>query len=203
MTEYHIPDVGIVRTGQPFRLPDGTQVNENWLGGASEADLTALGAVPVNRAERPVVNERFYRVTETQVGPDITYATEPYSVADILQARLADLAGKRYAVETAGILLGGSVIRTDEGSQAKINGAYNKVQRNPATVIDWKGANGWVALDAAQMTAIADAVADHVQDCYSTERGHSEALEALAAAEDIEGLIAHDIEAGWPATAPA
>ena len=202
MSEFYIPNLGIVRTGQPFRLADGRQFNGEWLAGASEEDRAAIGAVPVERGARPVVDERYFRVIETQDAHVISYAAESLPVTDILQRRLTDLAAKRYAVETAGVLLGDAVIRTDEGSQSKINGAYALVQRLPETLVDWKGANGWTQLNAAQMTAIATAAGQHVQACYTAERGHSEALAALAAAQDVEGLIAHDIEDGWPETAP-
>lgn len=200
MSEYYIPNLGIVQIGQSFRL-DGKQFNDAWLRGASAEDLAAIGAVAVNRAARPAVDERYYRVTEQQVEHVITYDVVALPVADILLRRLRDLAATRYTVETAGILLGGAVIRTDEASQAKINGAYSLVQRVPETMVDWKGANGWTQLNAAQMTAIATAAGQHVQACYSAERGHAEALAALAAAEDVEDLIAYDIEDGWPETA--
>lgn len=205
MSEFFIPNLGIVQTGQPFRLADGRQFNGEWLAGASAEDRAAIGAVPVNRAARPAVDERYYTVAEQWDGANITYEVMARPLADILQRRLADLAAKRYAVETAGILLGDAVIRTDEGSQSKINGAYALVQRLPETLVDWKGANGWTQLNAAQMTAIATAAGQHVQACYTAERGHAEALEAFASQDppDIEGLIAHDIEAGWPETAPS
>ena len=201
MSEFYIPNLGIVQTGQSFRL-NGVQYNDAWLAGASAEDLAAIGAVPVERAARPAVDERYYRVTETQDAHVISYAAEALPVEDILRRRLSELAAKRYAVETAGILLGEAVIRTDEASQSKINGAYALVQRLPETMVDWKGANGWTQLNAAQMTAIATAAGQHVQACYTAERGHAEALAALAAVEDVEGLIAHDIEDGWPETAP-
>ncbi|WP_374631827.1 DUF4376 domain-containing protein [Ferrovibrio sp.] len=131
----------------------------------------------------------------------VTPAFEYRPLELIIERRLADLALQRYKVEIAGIELNDAVIRTDEGSQAKVNGAYAMVQLNPALVIDWKAASGWTQLDAAAMTAIAAAVGAHVQACYSAERAHGEALEALASNEDIEGLIAYDITDGWPPTA--
>lgn len=203
MIEYRIPGVGIVAATAGFTLPNQQKIGAGWLLSAIPAELEAIGAEIVTREARPVVDERFYQVNEVETGNEITYPVVTRPIADILAARLADLAAHRYRIETAGIDLGGSVIRTDEGSQAKINGAYNKVQRNPATQIDWKGANGWILLDATQMTAIADAVSDHVQDCYSAERVHSEAMSALAAADDVEGLITYDFTTDWPATASA
>ncbi|MFC3674648.1 DUF4376 domain-containing protein [Ferrovibrio xuzhouensis] len=199
-TEYFIPGLGIVQVGSAFsfqnRLYDAA-----FLGGADAETLAALGAVPVQRAARPAVDDRYYVVSENRNNEVITYEATPRPVADILVRRQADLAAFRYGIETAGIELGGSVIRTDEASQAKISSAYSLVQRDPEMVIDWKAANGWEQLDAAAMTAIAVTAGTHVQACYSTEKLHSQAMKALADAENIPSLIDYDFTAGWPPVA--
>lgn len=86
MSEYFIPGVGIVRAGSAFKLPSGRQFNGAWLAGAKPDDLAALGAVPVNRAPRPIVDERTHRVIEHQDGPDITYTVEALDPAEIASA---------------------------------------------------------------------------------------------------------------------
>ena len=109
--------------------------------------------------------------------------------------RLADLAALRYQHETAGITLNGMTIETDRQSQALITGAWSFSQLNPAVLIDWKGVNGWIQIDAATITAIAGAVATHVQSCFSAERVHAEAIAAL---ETVEAVQAYDFTTGWP-----
>ena len=110
--------------------------------------------------------------------------------------RISELAALRYQHETAGITLNGMVIETDRQSQALITGAWSFSQLNPAVLIDWKGVTGWVQIDAATISAVAGAVASHVQACFSTERVHAEAITAL---ETSDAVTAYDITTGWPA----
>lgn len=125
------------------------------------------------------------------------YAT----VAEAVAGRKADLAALRYEKETAGITLAGASIRTDRESQALITGAWCRAQQNPNVLIDWKGENGWTQIDAATINAIAAAVGDHVQACFSKERMHSDALDALGANPEttVSDIEAYDISIGWPA----
>ena len=116
-------------------------------------------------------------------------------IPDAWQQKLSDLAAYRYARETAGITLNGAVIKTDLESQSKINGAWSNAQINPTAMIDWKAATGWIQIDAATVTAIAGAVAAHVQACFSAERVHAEAIAALETAEAVQ---AYDFTTGWP-----
>jgi len=50
-------------------------------------------------------------------------------------------------------------------------------------------------IDRTAILAISQAVAAHVQACFSNEKVHSEAISALATKEEIE---AYDITTGWP-----
>ena len=117
------------------------------------------------------------------------------SLADAKAARKADLAAYRYARETGGITVGGAEIRTDLESQAKIVGAHALVTAAPEKVIDWKGADGWVQLNASAVTAIALAVGTHIQACYSAEKTHAEAIDACATAA---AAGTYDFTGGWP-----
>ena len=112
------------------------------------------------------------------------------------ERKLSDLAALRYQHETAGITLSGMQIETDRQSQALITGAWSFAQLNPAVLIDWKGVNGWIQIDAATVNVIAGAVATHVQACFSNERLHAEAINALATSEEVAD---YDMTAGWPA----
>jgi hypothetical protein len=111
--------------------------------------------------------------------------------------KLTGLADLRWRKETGGVSLFGAAISTDRESQAMISGALGLVGANPAAVIDWKTASGWVQLDEPTVRAIALAVGSHVQACFSHERQLSE---AIAAAADFDALDLVDIAAGWPAT---
>lgn len=114
----------------------------------------------------------------------------------VKQQKLSALAALRYQHETAGITLNGMTIETDRQSQALITGAWSFSQLNPAVLIDWKAESGWIQIDAATISAIAGAVATHVQACFSNERIHAEAIAALATCEAVTN---YDLTTGWPA----
>lgn len=123
-------------------------------------------------------------------------APPPPSLESLKARKIEALALKRWMVEAGGITVNGAVIATDDRSQSKVTGALMKVTRNPATLIDWKGENGWIKIAKAEVEAIADLVGDHVQACFSRECALAE---AIAAAEDVAALEAIDINSGWPA----
>lgn len=121
--------------------------------------------------------------------------TYVYNLVDLSIAELKEYTSSRkYSAETEGITISGIGIATDRESQGMISGAYLMTQRNPARVINWKTAAGFVSVDAPMMAAIADAVADHVQACFDTEALVQAAIEAgtITTFEQID-------VAGWPA----
>jgi hypothetical protein len=76
----------------------------------------------------------------------------------------------RYAKETGGITVSGVAMPTDRETQTQLAGANSYVQATPSATIQWKLANGsFVSLSAAQISAIATAVAAHVQACFAAE----------------------------------
>lgn len=123
-------------------------------------------------------------------------AAQVVSIDEVKSRKISELAALRYQKETDGIIINGMTIETDRQSQALITGAWSISQINPTILIDWKGVNGWIQIDAATITAIAGSVAAHVQSCFSTERLHAEAIAALETSEEV---AAYDLTTGWPA----
>lgn len=119
------------------------------------------------------------------------------SLEEVRSSQLAALADKRWQVETGGTVVNGVPIRTDATSQAKIDGAVALFANDPEmTAIDFEAQPGlWVSIDAATMTAIGIAVGRHVQACFSRARALSD---QVMAAPDVEGILAVDLETGWP-----
>lgn len=117
------------------------------------------------------------------------------NIEQACNGKLSELAAYRYSKETAGITVNGSKIKTDRESQAMLTGAKAYSDLNESATIDWKGENGWVRIDRAAILAISQAVAAHVQECFSNEKVHAEAIAALSTIADIE---AYDITTGWP-----
>lgn len=132
-----------------------------------------------------------------QVAGTVTEVVEaiPMELADVKEARKADLAAHRYQIETGGLTINGAQILTDRESQATLTGAWVTVQINPAALIDWKGVNGWTQIDKATVELLAGVVGTHVQHCFSAEKLHSDAIDALAT---VEAIAAYDISTGWP-----
>lgn len=102
----------------------------------------------------------------------------------------------RWRREVGGITLpGGIAIATSTADQNRITTVIANAQLAGVTSVDFKAASGWVTLTLAEVQGIAAAIALHVQACFSAERAHHEAIEALTS---IEALQAYDVTAGWP-----
>ena len=115
---------------------------------------------------------------------------EPPSVADLK----AYAALRRWQIETGGITVGGMSVDTDRASQAMITGAFAYVQANPGMTIAFKAGGTFASLGAAEVEAIANAVAAHVQACFAAEA----TVAAGIAAGTITDIAAIDASA-WPA----
>ncbi|MCM8738276.1 DUF4376 domain-containing protein [Azospirillum sp. A1-3] len=109
--------------------------------------------------------------------------------------RKAAATAKRWEVEVAGTIVNGIPVATDDRSKTLILGKRAQAQADPDMTFRWKAVNGWVELSGAQIIAIADAVADHVQACFDRE---GELHDAIDAAKDAAAVLAVDITAGWP-----
>lgn len=117
-------------------------------------------------------------------------------LAKVKAEKCAALAAYRYGKEVSGLTLpNGMKIATDDRSKTLIAGAMIDATANPAILTDFKSNTGWVKIDATTVGVISAAVAGHVRACYSTERVHCEAVNALLTGEDVE---AYDYTTGWP-----
>jgi len=119
-------------------------------------------------------------------------------LAELKSEKQEAIRALRWQRETGGIVVGGVPIRTDEKSQAKLNGAVSLFGLDPAMteISSWEAVPGvFVSLSKAQIDGIAVAVGAHVQACFNRSRVLSE---AVAAAADKAALDAIDITAGWP-----
>jgi len=97
----------------------------------------------------------------------------------------------RWERETGSITVGGVRVLTGIEDQNRIATALVGA---PAT-LDFKADSGWVTLTLAELQGIAAAITTHVQACFSAERAHHEAIDALAS---LEAAVAYDVDTGWP-----
>lgn len=117
-------------------------------------------------------------------------AAEPVTLTSAKRDKLAEAAAFRYAKETSGVVLGGARILTDRESQATVNGAFSSLQAGLIQSVDWKAGNGvWVTLTLTEMTAIAQAVAAHVQSCFTQEKALAEQINAATTIEAVQSIV--------------
>lgn len=102
---------------------------------------------------------------------------------------------KRWEVETSGLdLPGGGRVATGTADQNRISNVITNATAAGLTSVDFKAENGWVTLTIEEIRGIATAIAVHVQACFSAERIHHAAIQALS----IEELENYDLTAHWP-----
>lgn len=117
------------------------------------------------------------------------------SLAALKAALIAATADRRYAVETGGITVNGVAVDTSLDSQNRITSVVANAASAGVTEVDFKAGAGWLHLTMEQVVAIAAAIGLHVQACYTAEKVHDTAIDAL---ETIETAQAYDITTGWP-----
>lgn len=172
---------------------------------APVGDQSKLAAGKPRMLPVEVSDPDFDPATQIKTGPEIVVqkdkVVERYTVAsksldDRKTEMQAAIRAKRWEIETGGISFGGATIRTDEVSQAKLNGAVALFDKDPTlTGIDWEAAPGvWTQVSKDAVTAIGIAVGRHVQACFSRSR---ELSEAVAAAKSHQALSAINIADGW------
>lgn len=135
--------------------------------GESIDSLASMYAPIANWLERDVVR---VVVPVGTTGSFTPPEPEPVTLDTTKRDKLAEIAAWRYAQETGGIIVGGSRIRTDRESQATIVSAFTSLKEGLITTVDWKTATGaFITLGPAEISGVAQAVAMHVQACFSAE----------------------------------
>jgi len=141
---------------------------------------------------------------ESLIGCDVVADGEglpilrPASVPTAIDKRAAlkvAATAKRYAVETGGIELpNGTRLDTTREDQNAVANAISLAGIAGVTEVDFKAASGWLTVTIPTLTRIGAAIGLHKQACYTAERAHHEAIDALP----DSGLDAYDLEAAWP-----
>lgn len=109
----------------------------------------------------------------------------------------------RWEVETGGIALPRGIrVATGIDDQNRITSVVANAERSGVVSVDFKADSGWVSVTVAELQDIAAAIALHVQACFTAERLHHEAIDAIAQmadpAERQAALDAYDESQGWP-----
>ena len=118
----------------------------------------------------------------------------PMTLESAKAAKLAEIANWRFQRETSGIVLNGVRIKTDRESQAAITGAFITLSQGLVSSVDWKADNGqWIQLGLTEMTAVAQAVATHVQQCFSLEKSYVDQVNAATTIEEVQAIVPEPI----------
>lgn len=122
------------------------------------------------------------------------------SIEELRAQVLQSATDKRWEVMTGGLTLpGGIEVGTTIDDQNRITSVVANAALaglTDADEVDFKAASGWVRITIGQVKTIAGAIGQFVQACYSAERAHHEAIDALTTPEEI---AAYDVTTGWPA----
>lgn len=115
---------------------------------------------------------------------------------DMIRHKLKEaVTAKRWNVETSGVLLPSGVrVSTDTSDQNRISNVITNATASGLTTVDFKASTGWVTLTIDEIKGIATAIALHVQSCFSAERIHHAAIDALSDAN----LQNYNLNAHWP-----
>lgn len=154
-----------------------------------------------------ITNEEYSQLLQAQSDGEIITSNElgkPISTPIVLtfeevkSQKLKELADYRYMIESGGININGVSIFTDPLSQAKLTGAWVRMQLDPNKPIRWKGKNEWVEVNKQEIEMTAMAVSNHVQSCFNIEYVHVQNIEGIV---DVEELRNYDVTTGWPTNA--
>ncbi|MEL6575355.1 MAG: DUF4376 domain-containing protein [Pseudomonadota bacterium] len=112
--------------------------------------------------------------------------------------RVAQINAEWSARTVAGVMLGGSLIQTDERSQTQIRGVVEFLTANPLAtrkIVTRTGER--IDVDLATATAMRSAVEAYVLACAEREADLVDAVND-AAVSTVAAVRAIDIKAGWP-----
>lgn len=170
--------------------------------------LSFLGLVEVIPVERPIdtdthsviedlpraQNGKFYQNWKI-VKLNLTDAEKNERIQDVRQKKINDLTTLRFEKEVNGINVNGISVRTDRESQSQLAAAVLTLKEKFANSINWKGENGWVNLNQAQILQISKIVSQYVQGCFNVEQMHYAKIANLRSVEEINK---YDFTVGWP-----
>ena len=182
-------------------LPDAWE-NVSGLLYLSDAELKPLGWLPVvevNAAYDPATQDRtgpVYTVNADDV--TATYTVVDRNLAAMKAERQAQVNALRDAKMAAGVTWDGNVYDSDIISRANLTSTVSSVSAGLTLPVgfSWRTSdNANVAMDSADLNALAQVMLDHVNACYGASWSHKDAIEALATPAAIDS---YDITTGWP-----
>jgi len=124
----------------------------------------------------------------------VQYELTPISLEDKKLQLKNELAGIRYNNEISGITYDGTEFPTDRSSQMMIMATKQVIMDDNTQVIKWKCINRWIDLDISNITDVANAIKQHVEDCFYREFELVTDIEATTTLVELKEV---DINSGW------
>lgn len=151
MSEYKLLNnvIACVRTG------DVTLLSPSYLGIAED------DSIPWIKTDREII-----RLSDFS----FVFADDPGTLTARIAAKKSEIAAMRYAYEIAGIDINGVHVTTDREDQAMITAVALSAVVDPAFTTVWKGADGYLDLDAAGVLSLARMVGAHVEAAFAEEK---------------------------------
>lgn len=172
-------------------------------------DVTAsdLGADLVVPVDPPAIGEFQTTTVTVEQDPADQKWKQVWTVTNMADADIKAIlkqraTQKRWEIETGGLTMGdGSQVGTTIDDQNRISNVIVNATRAGISTVDFKAQDGWKTLAIADVESIGDAIATHVQACFTAEKDHHAAIDGIVAGAQTvyDQLIAYDVNANWPA----
>jgi hypothetical protein len=114
---------------------------------------------------------------------------DPRTLEQHKDALRAELAQRRWEVETGGITMpNGMRVLTGRADRDNITSLILTSEAAGIDAVDFKAASGWVQLTLQEVREIAQAIAVHVQACFSAERAVNSAIDAIQTLAEVDAF---------------
>lgn len=172
----------------------------------TDAVLQDHGWLPViyEQPEHDPLSQRVIQLPKSEWAIEPTRVVAAYEIHeipidDLRDSKLQEATDMRWQVMTGGMTLPNGVqVGTTIDDQNRITSVVANAALaglTDADEVDFKSNSGWVQITIGQVKAIAGAIGQFVQACYTAERTHHDAIDLLATAQELH---AYDVNTGWP-----
>jgi len=179
------------------------------VGSSNESSISNRPEVVTQlRFKCSVWNPDYYNIIDDLINKHPAWATntivEPYMLFDIDSEQMIDprtldeiktkqweiIKAARTQAEYSGFTWDGSAFDSDAVSQARLTGAVQLAQLNPAMTLDWTLKNNTVrTLSAADLTAVGVALGVHVATQFAKGQALRAQIDAATTKEAVEAIV--------------
>ena len=176
--------------GLPFRIVLSNGSTRTDPATFTSDEITDAGYVAVSGP--PSVQDGY-----TLLWDGTSWSTQDLRLLDeVKQTALLNLSVRRKQAEEAFVYSGMS-IKLDEGTQSRIDGALNGLERKgPGATVPWQISPGvFTEFDATTMEALALAAFDHVELCFENAKVIANQITGATTNAQVDQI---NLEIGWP-----